>query len=314
VALVLADVGGTNVRFATVTERDARPTNVQRFENDGFARFDDALAAYLAKADLPNPQALSVAVAGPVTGLAARLTNRDWRIHRAELADDFGFDEVYLLNDLSALGYALDLIEPSGLAPVIAGAGESSPEDQRLVIGIGTGVNVSPVLRIGGKSVCLLAEAGLGSLPIRVERVMARYLNAPAPWVRCAEDAVRGPGLAALHAAATGGDGMDTRAVMAAAADGDPAARGSVDVFAEMVGELVQDLRLLYMPRGGIFLAGSVSRGLLESHARDTLLRVLTAQPSVKSELPQVSVSLITQDEAALLGCLSYARLMQGAI
>lgn len=312
-ALVLADVGGTNVRFATVPEGAVGPQGTRRYQNDAHASFDDALDTYIAEAALPAVDALSIAVAGPVSAGRARLTNRGWSFDTAELARRHDCPSVHLLNDLSALGYALDRLDDDGLAPVLPGSEASPLADQRLVIGVGTGVNVSPVVGFGDRAICLRAEAGLGSLPSRVARVMESYVAGPAPWVKCAEDALRGPGLAALHAAATHTRPVDARDVIAAAVAGDAAATASVTVYARMLGEMVQDLRLLYMPEGGIFMAGSVVRGLLDSPARNTFIETISAPPTVKSTLDPVPVSLITQDEAALLGCLSYARIMERA-
>ena len=307
-ALILADVGGTNVRFASVAEGSATPAQIQRFQNDDYASFDAALSAYRAAIGLGVVSALSVAVAGPVTDGKARLTNRGWDFSAEALARAHGFGRVYLLNDLSALGYALDSLDADGLAPVLETDAPASGADQRLVVGVGTGFNVSPVLSLGGSSVCLRAEAGLGSLPSRVARLLEDYVGGETPWVRCAEDAVRGPGLAELHAAATGLPKIDARDVIAAANTGDAAADASVKIYARMLGELVLDLRLLYMPQGGIFMAGSVVRGLLDSPARDTFIDTLRAPASVKSSLAPVPVSLITQDEAALRGCLAFAQ------
>jgi glucokinase len=312
-ALILADVGGTNVRFACVAAGETTPGQVRRFQNDDHARFEDALGVYLAEHGIESVTSLSIAVAGPVADETARLTNRDWQFDTRSLCREFKVDKAFLLNDLSALGYALDVLDEEGVREVMPAGKTPPPDGQRLVIGAGTGVNVSPVLSIGGRSVCLRAEAGLVSLPRRVARVMEAYLGGPAPWVRCSEDAVRGPGLSELHAAKTGAAKTDARNIMEAATQGDAQALASIEVFAEMLGELVHDLRLLYMPAGGIYLAGSVMRGVLDSPASGKLLETLQKQPTVKSTLPPVPISLITQDEAALLGCLSYARIMEEA-
>ncbi|WP_299962471.1 ROK family protein [uncultured Roseobacter sp.] len=305
-ALILADVGGTNVRFACARGGKIDATLTKRYQNDDYADFDTALTAYLAHSDVHQLEALSVAVAGPVTAQAARLTNRGWEFDARKLAGRHGAGRVDLLNDLSALGYALDSLGPEGTQVVVEAL--TGDGDQRLVIGAGTGFNVSPVLRFAGHTVCLRAEAGLGSLPTRVAEIMTAYVGGATPWVRCAEDAVRGPGLAELHAAATGGPKMDARDVIDAANQGDSDARASVETYARMLGAFIQDLRLLYMPSGGIFLAGSVVRGLLGSPARETFVEMLQAQPAVKQQMPPVQVSVITQDEAALLGCLAYAQ------
>ncbi|MBW4710137.1 glucokinase [Roseobacter sp. YSTF-M11] len=305
-ALILADVGGTNVRFACARDGAIDTSLTRRYQNDDYADFDAALEAYLAHAHVKNLQALTVAVAGPVTGHSARLTNRGWDFDVRQLGRRHGAGRVDLLNDLSALGYALDSLGPDGTDVVLEAP--ASDNDQRLVIGAGTGFNVSPVLRVGDRTVCLRAEAGLGSLPTRVAKHMLEYIGKPAPWVRCAEDAVRGPGLAELHAAATDQPKIDARDVIAAANAGDASATASVETYARMLGAFIQDLRLLYMPTGGIYLAGSVVRGLLGSPARRTFVDMLRDQPTVKQRMSPLPVSVITQDEAALLGCLAYAQ------
>ncbi|WP_298836941.1 glucokinase [uncultured Roseobacter sp.] len=304
--LILADVGGTNVRFATAQNGMIDPAGVRRYRNDNYASFDAALEDYVASENIANVEALTVAVAGPVNGTKARLTNRGWDFDTHALAEKHTNAAAFLLNDLSALGYALDSLGEEGAEVVLQAP--ANDQDQRLVVGAGTGFNVSPVLRAGDQTICLRAEAGLCSLPSRVQKIMEDYIGGPAGWVRCAEDAVRGPGLAELHAAATGTPKKDASEVMAAASSGDSAALASTMVYARMLGAFVQDLRLLYMSGGGIYLAGSVVRGLLSSPARDTFIETLHEQPTVKQTMQPVRVSVITQDEAALLGCLAYAR------
>ncbi|WP_187428817.1 Glucokinase [Roseobacter fucihabitans] len=305
-ALILADVGGTNVRFACARGGVIDAALTRRFQNDDCASFDAALAAYLGQVKVRQIEALTVAVAGPGNGVSARLTNRDWQFDTRDLARSLDIDRVNLMNDLGALGYALDLLDEDGVRVLLPAEPSLAAQMQRLVVGIGTGFNVSPVLSHSGGVTCLLAEAGLGSLPSRMRTPLEAYLDKPAPWVRCVEDVISGPGLSRLHHEATGVR-LDARVVLERAALGDAAAMASREVFAHMLGEWVQDLRLLYMPTGGIFLAGSVVRALLDSPARDIFVQTVSAQPTVKSTLPPVAISVITQDEAALLGCLAFS-------
>ncbi|WP_299503155.1 ROK family protein [uncultured Roseobacter sp.] len=306
-ALILADVGGTNVRFACARGGAIDAALTRRFQNDDYASFDAALSSYLSEVKVTTVEALTIAVAGPGNGVTARLTNRNWRFDARELALSHGAHQVSLMNDLGALGYALDSLDEGGVRVVVEAESMPAAQMQRLVVGIGTGFNVSPVLTHNGGVTCLLAEAGLGSLPSRMRRPLEAFLGRPADWVRCVEDVISGPGLSRLHAEATG-DALDARVVLEQAGAGEVKAMASREVFAKMLGEWVQDLRLLYMPTGGIFLAGSVVRALLDSPARETFVQTVSAQPTVKSTLPPVAISVITQDEAALLGCLAYAK------
>ena len=61
---VLADVGGTNVRFAWVGD-DTVLNGVKRVPNTTFKNFSDALHAYLTQMHLERVDALRIAAAGP---------------------------------------------------------------------------------------------------------------------------------------------------------------------------------------------------------------------------------------------------------
>jgi glucokinase len=306
---VLADVGGTNVRFAWAGPSGA-PQDIRRFENDDYASFEAALAVYETAVGIGAGAGLCIAVAGPVMGTRARLTNRDWSFDAVALSAARKGVSVHLINDLSALGYALADLEPADIETVLDADQTPLPQEQRLVVGVGTGLNVSPVVTIAGQVTCLRAEAGLASLPTRVHELMVAYLGYAPDWAFCVENALSGAGLARLHLAASGVELADGRAVSEAAEAGDVSAQRSLDVFAQMLATMVQDLRLHYMPAQGIYLAGSVMRSVLQGPSRHIFVQGLAGQPTEKSVLPPVPVALITRDEAALLGCLAYARAM----
>lgn len=304
--LILADVGGTNVRFASASAGSSELRDIKRYRNDGYATFDAALAAYRQDAGIDRVEAMCFAVAGPVVGKTARLTNRDWTLDEERLPEANDGARVHLLNDLSALGYALDKLGEDDLQLLMDAPIQPFRQGQRLVVGVGTGLNVSPVLQYDGLVRCLRAEAGLASMPTRVAAPMIDLLGHKPAHMICVEDALSGPGLTQLHADATGRR-MDGRAILDAAARGDEDALETLEAFARMLGEFVLDLRLQYMPSGGLFLAGSVARGLLDSPVRDIFVERLKGRPTRKSQIPPVPISMITRDEAALLGCLAYA-------
>ncbi|TMM54060.1 glucokinase [Sulfitobacter sabulilitoris] len=306
--LVLADVGGTNLRFAVAEAGSIDPARTLRFENDAHAGFDAALAAYLAQAGVGKVSGFAIAVAGPVAGTRATLTNRDWTIDAQRLQRTYPGATVRLLNDLSALGYALDLLRPADVTPVWPGTRARPDDAQRLVVGVGTGFNLSPVLRMGGRSACLRVEYGLSSLPERAAAHLRAYLgDAAAAGFGKVEHAMSGPGLARMHALATGQKGLEGADIDRAAGAGDAAARRTLDVFATMLGDVIVDLRLQYMPLGGVYLAGSVARGLVHGVSRTRFCDQMQADPGVAPDLRHVPVSLITRDDAALLGCLNSA-------
>ncbi|MDW4496949.1 ROK family protein [Sulfitobacter sp. D35] len=305
-SLILADVGGTNVRFATAEAGSSDLRSIERFQNDDHDSFEAALAAYRDAAGVETVESMCFAVAGPVTGKVARLTNRNWTLDEDKLSESNDGARVHLLNDLGALGYALDKLGDDDLQLLLEAEVRPHRQGQRLVVGVGTGFNVSPVLQYEGMVRCLRAESGLSSMPSRVAAPMVDLLGHKPSHMICVEDALSGPGLTRLHADATGRK-MDGKDILKAAASGDDEALETLETFARMLGEMVLDLRLQYMPAGGVFLAGSVARGLVDSPVRDVFVERLKGRPTRKSEIPPVPVSVITRDEAALLGCLAYA-------
>src|SRR3954471_2543187 len=85
VTVLLADIGGTNSRFALPGE-DGRPSHMLIVENDSVPDLESAIALYL-RETAAQPRAAVLAVAAPVDGSdEIALTNRPWRFHRSALA------------------------------------------------------------------------------------------------------------------------------------------------------------------------------------------------------------------------------------
>lgn len=283
----LADIGGTNTRLALGDGTTIGPA--RHFANNDHADFETLFAAWLA--DLPvRPTRACIALAGPVTGTAATLTNRDWLIDATRLSALIGGGEVKLINDLAALGYAVS-------TPGFRGArridGPDAPRDgqQWLVLGLGTGVNGAAGRRMGDGVVVLDAEIGHAAPPATVERIL--------PGGKSIEALFAGPGLARLAGRATATEAM-------AAAAGNPAV---IDRFAEGLGVLARELAMYFLPKSGFYFAGSVARAVLNSPARVAFLRGWDGGPKGAGAIGPIPLNLIEDDAAALWGCL--ARLAQ---
>lgn len=301
--ILVADVGGTNCRFALGDAAGLQ--GLMRLPNDAHDRFESALAAFLAAQGHPALRAACFAVAGPVSKGQAELTNRGWRFDASALSTHLGV-QVWLINDLAALGHALPGLAPEGSMPVwdpVATLREDN--GQMLVLGLGTGVNICAVqLREGGPPACLEAEAGHQGLPWSVRALLARQTSED--FESC-EELFAGRGLARLHAALAGG-AMAGDAIVAASAGGDAAARATLGLFATLLGTWAREIALQYLPRKGLFLAGSVARGVVESGFGPDIARAFTAPQRFGDLVQGVPVRLLTDDMAALSGSLAAAR------
>jgi len=299
---LVADVGGTNARLALATEGRLRPETAQRFPGDGYAGFDAVLQVYLDAQGRPPLQAACVAVAGPVGAGRARLTNRGWHFDADAIAAATGAAEVRLINDLTALGHATARIAPRVLR---AGSPAMPRNGQSLVVNAGTGFNVCAVAALpGGARACLEAEEGHTDLPATVAARLRQRLGSAAVRFPSVEELFAGRGLSALHAALTAGTAPMRAEEIAAAADrGDAAAIESCGFYADLFGLLLRELALRFMPRDGLWLAGSVARSAAQRLPR--LTAAMAEAATLREIATGVPLLLIEDDMAGLEGCLA---------
>ncbi|WP_132542952.1 glucokinase [Rhodovulum euryhalinum] len=305
---LVADIGGTNTRVALAGGPRLVAGSVRRYPNAEFADLSEVLARYLAEAGSPRIDGACAALAGPVRAGRGRLTNLDWTIDEAGIARATGAKSVKLLNDLQAQGHALDHLAPDALVPVLDGpraAGET-----RLVIGLGTGVNVTVVHRTPTGTLVTANEAGHVTLPVADEDglALARFAAGDDGFA-AVEDILAGRGVEALFAWVTMRAGtprrMDGHAIIAAAPD-DPAAEEALRCYTAMLGRVAGDLALHHLPYGGIYLIGGVARAVTPHLGRLGLDRAFRAKGRFSGLMEAFAIATITDDFAALTGCAAY--------
>ena len=302
-AILLADVGGTNARLALAQAGGVDPGSIARFRGDDHADFDQVVRLFLESRGNPAIEAVCVAVAGPVSQGRARLTNRDWHFSEERLSELTGA-RARLINDLTALGYATPALsgEAAGFlrGPVEGGARNG----QRLVVNAGTGFNVCAVKVLpDGGIACLEAEEGHTRLPISVSVPLGEALGEKAAAFDSVEELFAGRGLARLHALLHDRAPERAEAVVTAADAGDAEAQATCDLYARLFGLVCRELALRFMPMDGMFLAGSVARSATR---RFDLFEAAFLSDPLMAQIPaRVPIGVIRDDMAALHGCLA---------
>lgn len=302
---LVADLGGTNVRFGLSTEDRLLPNSQRTYRNEDFGGFADAVAHYCNDAGIRDISEIVAAVAGPVTGTVARLTNRNWVIDAEHISVTFGGAQVRLLNDLTALGHAVPALGPNEIDVVLSVPDFRPGNQQRLVVGIGTGFNVCPVIISGGRITCLQAEFGHTPLPSDIAARIAASL--PDAWdIATVEECFSGRGVSRLLAGSIGIATAEAQKVLAdPGSDIRPEVRDFLEFYSELLAILLRNLLLAFMPLTGIYLAGSVARRILQSSGRNAFVQTYAA-PNQLSDAINARVSVIVDDVAALLGCATF--------
>lgn len=310
VTVLVGDVGGSNTRLA-LAGPDIGVTALKSFDNNSFTSLEDVLRAYRSQPDMPEFQGGCIAVAGPVYGDEYRLTNRDWQGTTASLAESLQLPDgarMDLINDLAALGYALPVLSPGQLSSLRAG-----PQlgDQSLVVGLGTGFNVSLVA--GNHTAG--AELGHADLPSSVYKKLETALGRRPEEFTTNEDLFSGHGLVRFHQAMSGVAIAGGKQLMEEyLADPSSAAARTVETWAELFGLFSYNLIPTFMPGQGLFYAGSVARAVLNSPAQAQFLHGFGQGTGLlQDQCQKIPLWVITDDAAGVSGSARVALEAAGA-
>ncbi|MDP2141234.1 MAG: glucokinase [Gammaproteobacteria bacterium] len=318
---VVADIGGTNARFAWLgqssidpgAQTDALLQCVTSYRCADFVHFEDALEAYLAglrKEHAPKPVSLTLAVAASVHHDIIALTNFDWRFSRSELAASLGIP-VNVLNDFSAQALCLPMLGDVDLQwlqrPITHVAGA------RTIVGPGTGFGAS-TLTHGGE--VLESEPGHVSFaPVcEHESNVLRELWQRYPRVSV-EHLLSGPGLANLYWANVRLRGLPERVptpepaiIVEEARNGDPLALDTVQDFIAILGSVCGDIALSMGSLGGFYLSGGMLEKMGSLFDKGVFLSRFQAKGPFQNWCREVPIARVTLAYPGLLGCAVYAR------
>lgn len=309
---LVADIGGTNTRVALADGAEIDRGSIRRFSNAQHGGLGEVLTRYLAEAGTPGIGGACVAVAGPVDNGVAHMTNLDWYIDGAGVAQASGAGRVAVLNDLQAQGHGLDALSPAAVRPLIARPPTDRRRAARLVIGVGTGFNAAPVHHAPGGRVVAASECGHVTLPVRSEADLGLMRHVEkAHGFAGVEDALSGRGLERLYAFHAAEAGLATQLkaseIMAAMAEGkDAVVMATGRNFVRLLGTVAGDLALIHVPYAGIYLIGGVARAFTAFYDGFGFEAAFCDKGRFSEFMREFSVSIVEDDYLALTGCAMF--------
>lgn len=311
--ILVADIGGTNTRLGLAGPDGIETNTLRRFSNNDHVSFDRLTRTYLDQLNIVRCRSACLAVAAPVEADRVRLTNRDWLIDKAGVARAIGADDVHLLNDFEALGFSLDRLTTQQ-APHIAGPTNAPvPEGVRMVLGAGTGFNAAALRRnaLGQRSVHA-AECGHMTLPIETSsELLLRDHLAHGRGRASVERALSGQGVLEIHAWVCAQTGSPPAQLSAAeiveqgVSGSNDTCRRTTEILVRFLARVAGDLVLAYLPLGGLYLSGGVTRACGALIASPLFWNEFTAKGRQSELMRSIPVHLVQDDNAALEGCLS---------
>jgi glucokinase len=161
---LLADIGGTNARFALQSNLNGFD-DIEVLACGAHPTLGDAMRAYLANARarglaVDNVRHAAIAIANPVEGDEVRMTNHHWSFSIEALRTGQNLAALLVVNDFAALAMSLPHLEQDQRRRI--GGGVELAGRPIGLIGPGTGLGVSGVIPADSAGKRWIALAGEG--------------------------------------------------------------------------------------------------------------------------------------------------------
>ncbi len=310
-ARLLADVGGTNARFA-LELAPGRIDHIHVLPCADYPSLATALRAYLALPQLVGAyigavRHAAVAIANPVVGDLVRMTNHHWEFSIDAMRLECGFETLLVVNDFSALARALPLLDDGQRRQL--GSGVARPDSPIGLLGAGTGLGVSGLIPSAAGWVALCSEGGhvTFSPTNPTELFILQYAWRHFEHVS-AERLISGVGLEMIYRALAERDGaveqqMSAPDISTRALDGSCALCDEVvEVFCGMLGTVAGNLAVTLGAQGGIYIGGGIVPRLGERFDRSSFRARFENKGRFAAYLAQVPTYVITAPYPAFLG------------
>ena len=275
--LLVADIGGTNARFAYKDDVSNELSNFSYLKCTDFENIFDAIKYYQEENNL-HIKNMSIAVASTTKHDAIKFTNNHWNFKQSEVFEYFKLDKLIFINDFvaqslcfstfykdltidpslnnkTALNNNLDIVKPG--IPII--------KAPLLVTGPGTGLGVCTLLNLDGSSIAIEGEGGHSSFAPNsdIEVELLQFLRKKYDHVSN-ERIVSGSGIEEIFKFILSRQGKQSSKMKAPeigekALLGELDALNSVKLMFSILGTIVSSVILINGAQGGVILSGGIT-------------------------------------------------------
>ncbi|QFU05076.1 Glucokinase [Pseudoalteromonas sp. THAF3] len=310
--ILVADIGGTNARFALITDylpndNEFVISHRHTFPSSDFSTFEDAISEYLAQLSEITISRACLAVAGPVKGEEVMLTNLGWHFNVTQLKARFDFSNLQVINDFAAFAYAAPYLNTSD--NIVVKQGQAQAQANIAVFGPGTGFGAACLVRSQGNQAVMSCEAGHISLaPVtELDRQLHNVLRDELQHVSV-ENVFAGPGIARLYQAMAKVEGaqvneLDAAQIAALAQSGEcHIATKTLNHFCDWIGSVAGDIALSFGALGGVYIGGGILPRMHERLLNSRFNERFIAKGMMSQYNSQIPVTLVCQENIPFIG------------
>lgn len=308
--LLIADIGGTNARFALADARAPGYSNEESLLCADFPSAEAAIKHYLDKVGAKTPDVICLAAAGPVVEQHIKVTNNHWVLAVADLAEAFATDAVRLMNDFEAIAYSIPTLDDDNCLPVGLPDPKPLPEEDFsiAVVGPGTGLGAVGLRKHGGVLIPIPGEAGhAGFAPeTRVQLDVLIALREEFDRVS-SERLVSGAGLENIYWALGQIHGaklpkLSAREIFTAAQESQEHAVEAVGLFFEVLGQFAGSYALALGASDGVYIAGGIVQRYPDMFVNSRFRSGFESKGRHRVIMERIPTRLIMHEQPGLLG------------
>lgn len=321
--ILAGDIGGTSTRLALFekTEQGFLSLAEEKFSSSDYENLQDIIRQFTDK-NSHEVERACFGVAGPVKGNTAKLQNLPWIVDTKEIEKLLEIDKIGLINDLEANAFGLNELGENEFE--ILNEGEPNETGNRAVVSAGTGLGQAGIFNKNGKFFPFATEGGHSDFAPRNELETQLLLFLKPKYGRVSiERVVSGTGLQNIYEFL-----RDTKraeeprwlaeelenaeefgaAISKNALNGNAAiCEQTLDVFVSLYGAESGNFALKVLATNGVFLGGGIAPKILPKLKENLFLESFTDKGRMRELLEKIPVSVILNDNAALLGAAHFA-------
>ncbi|EUC00679.1 Glucokinase [Rhizobium sp. CF080] len=311
--ILIGDIGGTNARFSILLDAYAEPKPFPNVRTADYPTIDDAIQKVVLDTSSVQPRSAILAIAGPIDGDEIDLTNCDWVVRPKGMIADLGFEDVLVVNDFEAQALAVAALSDEYRETL--GVNSQPHMASRVVLGPGTGLGVAGLVYARHMWFPVPGEGGHVDVGPRSQRDFEIFPHLKRIEGRVsAEEILSGRGVVNIYQAVCVADGLqpafsDPADITAHGLNGSNSqAVETLSLFATYLGRVAGDMALIFMARGGVYLAGGISQKIIPA-LKGPEFRAAFEDKAPHTELMStVPTFVVTHPQAALAGLASFAR------
>jgi len=333
--VLAGDLGGTKTLLALyqVTGSQLEAVERRRYISAEWPSLAPMLADFLSGLPLgyEPPASACMAVAGPVQGGTARITNLPWSLNQEALAQAAGVPSLELVNDFAVLIHGLPFLG-SHQQVMLQPPGEAADsQGPKAIIGAGTGLGMARGLPSPDGLLTFPSEGGhrefaprteeewqlrtwmemqLGLDRLSTERVASgNGLGWVLLWLLHSACSDQPASAHPLHEAAlawrqrTGRDPLrpDLPALISkAASEGDQLANRALAIWLGAYGSAAGDLAVHELTTGGLWIAGGTAAKQIDGLQDPVFLEPLRAKGRFRPLMEQIPIYALVEPDAGL--------------